>query len=344
MPSVFYDHDGFHGDIFATGVDCVVSGRCTDVVYDGQDLMFRISSFSSYQATDTSNLTVFDNTNDAGGLNQTHSTGESVGFYANYTNSSGGFLNGTNINCTFSENSSGLWSSPVYMYFNGSDNLYYRFTTFSANETVHYNITCDGSGAGYDRLSLVDDAWISGSQYVPASFPAISHWTQVSWFTAETVAHSISYGVYNSTVSCSQSAIYFVEPYPVEGDEEKINASSDSTGFYPCQNTSQGVMTVSNDGSIDLNILALFNQITAGITPKVAYSNDGWESSCSGICNVTECNLTAKCVVLNTSSQLIVYGLPKSDNRELWLWADFNNVAGTAAPTRGNLTTEAVST
>lgn len=171
---------------------------------------------------------------------------------------------------------------------------------------------------------------------------ADSQWSQVSWFTAESVAHSISYGVYNSTIACSQTAIYYVEPAPIDGDETKINASTDSTGSYGCQNTTQGVVVVSNDGSVEINVTAAFDQITSGVEMKIATANAGWQSACTGVCNVTECDLDAACIGLNTSAVLIDYGLAQNTTEEFWLWADFNSVAGTVSPTKGNMTTTAV--
>jgi len=173
---------------------------------------------------------------------------------------------------------------------------------------------------------------------------ADAQWSQVSWYTAESVAHSISYGIYNASLACSQTAIYFVEPSPIDGDETKINSSTDSTGSYFCQNATQGAIVVSNDGSVGINITAAFNQITAGVGMKIGTENDAWQSSCAGVCNATECDLSASCIGLNTSAILVDYNLLQNGTEEFWLWADFQNVAGTVSPTKGNITTSAAST
>jgi len=171
---------------------------------------------------------------------------------------------------------------------------------------------------------------------------ADSQWSQVSWFTAESVAHSISYGVYNATEACSQTALYYVEPAPIDGDETKLNASTDSTGAYLCQNTTQGAIVVSNDGSVGINLTAAFNQITSGVTMKIGTDTDAWQSACTGVCNATECDLSSACLELNTSDILIGYDIAQNETQEYWIWADFTQVAGTAAPTKGNMTTTAV--
>jgi len=342
IPAIYYTSDGFSGNIFQTGEDCVVSGKCSNVVYDGQNLSFVVTGFGAYGATGTSNLTIFDDTDDGVlGENATHNTGEYVGFYANYTNSSGWPLNGSNANCTYYENSTGSWISGDLMTYNETDGIYYHHEDFTKNETIYFNITCTAVGDGFDRLSLVDTAWVSGTQYVPAYFPSASHWSQVSWFTAESIAHTLSYGIYNSSLSCSQTAMYYVEPVPIDGVVSKLNASTDSSGTYLCQNSSQGVLSITNDGSVGVNISAALSQVTSGVSPKIGYSDGAWESSCSGVCNST-CDLSSSCVLINTSSITIVYNLDQNSSQEVWMWADFNGVEGTEAPTKGNLTTNAV--
>jgi len=173
---------------------------------------------------------------------------------------------------------------------------------------------------------------------------ADSQWSQVSWFTAESVAHSISYGIYNSSVACSQTALYYVETAPIDGVETKINASTDSTGSYFCQNITQGAFVVSNDGSVGINLTAVFNQITSGVDVKIGTANGAWQSACTGVCNTTECDLGAACIELNTSAILVDYNLAQNSTEEFWLWSDFNGVAGTVSPTKGNITTTAVKT
>lgn len=169
-----------------------------------------------------------------------------------------------------------------------------------------------------------------------------TQWSQVSWYTAVSVAHSISYGVYNTTLACSQTALYYVEPAPINGIAYKLNASTDQTGAYMCQNSTQGAIKINNDGSVGINVSASFDQITSGVRMKIAKGQDGYQAACTGVCNATSCDLTSDCVQLTTGSAQVAYNLPQNSSQEYWLYADFKGVAGTAAPTKGNMTTSAV--
>jgi len=170
---------------------------------------------------------------------------------------------------------------------------------------------------------------------------ADTQWAQVSWFTAESVAHSIHYGIYNATLACSQTALYYVEPSPINGIANRINASTDQTGQYKCQNSTQGAIAIYNDGSVGLNISAKFNQITTGVRPKIGRTNNAWQTVCSGTCTTADCALAANCILLSTGDHQIAYNLAQNSSEQFWLWADFKGVAGTAAPTKGNMTTNA---
>lgn len=185
------------------------------------------------------------------------------------------------------------------------------------------------------------DPFFAGSGGGPTPVASSSAWSQVFWYTAENVAHSIMYGVYNESVVCTQTSMFYVEDSPINGIEDKINATTDSSGQYPCQNTTQGVITVSNDGSVGVNITMVFNQITSGVRPKVGYSNDGWKGDCTGVCNSTLCDLTSDCIQLDTGGKQIIYNLGQNSTRNVWLWADFKGVGGTDVATKGNLTTNA---
>jgi hypothetical protein len=173
------------------------------------------------------------------------------------------------------------------------------------------------------------------------SAAADTKWSQISWYTAVSVAHSVVYGIYNSTVACSQTALYYVEPPPINGVEQKINATTDQTGLYPCQNSTQGAFKIQNDGSVGINVSATFNQITTGVRPKIAGADAAWEAACAGTCTSGDCALSSACILLNTGYQQVAYNIPQNSSKEYWLWADFVGVAGTAAPTKGNLTTNA---
>ena len=183
------------------------------------------------------------------------------------------------------------------------------------------------------------DPFFAGNGGGPGSS---STWSQIYWYTAENVAHSIQYGIYNTSIGCAQTAMFFIEPPPIDGRAKKLNASTDQTGYYKCQNDTQGVFKISNDGTVGINITMMFNRITNGVRPKMGYSTGGWKSSCTGFCNSSSCDLSSDCMQLNITSQQVIYNLPQNSSKEIWLWADFNGVSGAQGVTKGNLTTTAI--
>ena len=165
-------------------------------------------------------------------------------------------------------------------------------------------------------------------------------WSQVFWYTAASVAHTIRYAIYNTSVACDQTHLFYVDG--ITGSMKKINASSDKTGVYHCQNDTQGAFTIENSGSVPKAINASFDQVTAGVTMKIGNADGGWQGACTGVCNVTACDFTSDCVMVNVTSVQIAYSIPQNGSQEYWMWADFNKVAGTVEPTKGNMTTDAV--
>ncbi len=75
-------------------------------------------------------------------------------FYANYTNAStGSSITSSYANCSFTENSTGVWSSWVNMTYNVTSQLY-EFHNQTIAGTFMYNISCHSSNASYQNLSL----------------------------------------------------------------------------------------------------------------------------------------------------------------------------------------------
>ena len=163
--------------------------------------------------------------------------------------------------------------------------------------------------------------------------------SQVYWYVAETVAHSIRYGIYNSSIACDQTHLFYVNG--VAGIDNKVNTSTDKYGVFKCQNSTQGAITVVNDGSVSLSINSSFSNMPSGVTMKFGHDNNAWQSSCDGYCNNTGCDLSSKCLMVNISSVRIAYSIPQNGSKEYWMWADFNKVAGTVDPIKGNMTTVA---
>ena len=280
-----------------------------------------VSHFSAYVVGSGDRVEIWDN--------PPHYPGFKVGLYANFSNMSGQSINGTGGYCQIMVVSGGYHN----MTFNQTSRLYQYNVTEGLAGGFTYYVTCDGTGQGYDRLSVSDTFYVSAA---PQSDTKNS---MVFWYVAYSVAHSISYGAFNSSAACDQMNQFYVDG--VTGTISKVNASTDKTGAYHCQNTTQGVMIVHNDGTVGLNISASFSYVTPGITMKLGHSNVGWQSACSGTCGGLGCDLSSSCLKVNVSPVQIAYNMPQNGSKEYWLWADFKNVAGTPEPTKGNFTTNA---
>lgn len=93
--------------------------------------------------TNVANLTIWDDTNDAKGLNEKHAVDEYVGFYANYTDLFDDKIYNQSIaSCNIKFNLTGSWSSPTNMIFNTSKNIWTYDRKFDKNGTFTYNISC----------------------------------------------------------------------------------------------------------------------------------------------------------------------------------------------------------
>ena len=88
--------------------ECVV----LDWDYTNNIVLFNVSHFTSYKASDGTHLEIWDDTNDPQGALEVRYPDEDVKFYANYTNSTGGAINGTGVFCNISFNHTGSWSQP----------------------------------------------------------------------------------------------------------------------------------------------------------------------------------------------------------------------------------------
>jgi hypothetical protein len=324
-------------------LSCLGSWKCgaaSDYEYkfNGSVFSFNVTHFSAYVLGGGEFLKIWDDTNDIQGQDIKHYSNRMFGFYANYSNTSSHVISpAMNGYCTFREDSSGYFSAGVNMSYNSTSKLYYIYKNISANSAAYlYNITCGDSSDFYDRLSAVDDYVVSARTILLNSL----RWSEVYWWSAEVVAHSLTYGVVNSTLACDYLNLYYVETPPLNGIEKKINASADVFG-HNCQNATQGAFTIHNDGTVGIDVSAKFDHITSGVTMKTGHSSNGWKPLCNGSCDGISCNLISNCLRVNVSSVKIAYNMPQNTSKQYWLWADFNGVAGTFAPTKGNMTTNA---
>ncbi|MCK5107275.1 MAG: hypothetical protein KAQ83_00955, partial [Nanoarchaeota archaeon] len=107
---------------------------CTWISYGSGILAFSVNYFDIFTSRENANLSIWDTTNF-----QLKAINEQIYFYANYSNTTNNQpLNGTNIDCEFSQNSSGSWSSPLSMIFNVSSGLYEYNMSFAVNDTYEF--------------------------------------------------------------------------------------------------------------------------------------------------------------------------------------------------------------
>ena len=98
------------------------------------------------------NLTIWDSTD-----SELINYDAPITFYANYTNTtSGNTLNGSDFNCTFSENSTGSWTTPINITFNNTIEAYVYNKSFARVNVSYFNMSCIDKTGGYNNLSLVD--------------------------------------------------------------------------------------------------------------------------------------------------------------------------------------------
>jgi len=327
------------------GVSCAGSWTCSAAAnyehkFNGTAFSFNVTHFSAYVVGAGEYLKIWDDTNDLFGEHIKHFANQYFGFYGNFSNSSNHVITpGMGGYCEFAEMSSGYWSPVVNMSYNSTSKLYYINKNISAiYGDYQYNVTCVDSSYYYGRLTALDDFVVSARTLRLSS----TDWAEVYWWSGETIAHTLHYGIYNSSIACDQTHLFYVDG--INGTQKKISAATDKTGVYKCQNSSQGAFSISNDGSVSIDVNASFNQVTSGVTMKFGHSNSAWQASCNGSCNQSSCNLASSCLTVNVTRVRISYSLPINTSKEYWMWADFYKVAGTKEPTKGNMTTIATKT
>jgi len=125
---------------------------CTDCAilnYDG-DLTFTVHGFSTYSASENSQLHIWDDTDNKSGRIQNQ-----INFYANYTNkTSGKSINGSGIYCNITFSDIGTKD----MMFNSSTKLYTFNRTFSTAGVYYYDITCEDSNNYFASVNATDYA------------------------------------------------------------------------------------------------------------------------------------------------------------------------------------------
>ncbi|MCF7866739.1 DUF2341 domain-containing protein [Candidatus Woesearchaeota archaeon] len=128
--------------------DGIACDDCTINTYASNNLEFAVPHFTSYSATENSELIIWDDTD-----TKRKTENEKIYFYANYTNRTSSQPI-TGIICTINVNGT-------------SDSMTYNAGTYTYNKTFtqaniyNYTINCDGSPQGYSELNATDYASIN---------------------------------------------------------------------------------------------------------------------------------------------------------------------------------------
>jgi len=125
--------------------DLAACQDCEILRYNG-NLTFSVQGFSSYSASENSQLEIWDDTEFTW-----KRPGQLINFFANYSNTTNSEpITGASCNITFQDEETGLMS------YNSSSKLFEYSKSFSSAGIFYYEILCNGSAAGFTTLNTSD--------------------------------------------------------------------------------------------------------------------------------------------------------------------------------------------
>ena len=264
--------------ILRDGAPCA---SCNISSFLGGTLVFDAPGFSNYTVTISSKLQIFDDTD-----SMTKLTGQSVRFYANYTNVSSGAPISSLCNISFNL---GGWTIPVLMTYNSTSALHEYNMSFGTSGTFAFNISCHASVSGFDDLSAIDTTVIamprSGTNYssiesrlnVTNKNPSVS---QVNMYRLSNLAQAsidLTEGT-TTTIICNAT----VEDWNGWSDIAAVNATIYAAGYTPLSpKDNNSLYSTSACTNTYLNITSFM----------YSCSLDVWYFANNGSWN---CNVTAK--------------------------------------------------
>ena len=120
----------------------------------------QITGFFAFITGSSSRLEIWDSADIQGGGRNAFIKEQTV-FYANFTRISDGTpISGGSTSCNIGFNITGYWSSPAAMTYNASSGLYEYNRTFPLMRNYTWNVTCDGTSLGQDRLGIPDNTTV----------------------------------------------------------------------------------------------------------------------------------------------------------------------------------------
>ena len=176
-----------HPIIYRNGIECTT---CNSIEKHGTNFTFNVTGFSNYTLGIGTELYIEDDTSEGSIL-----INENNNFRANYTDKSTGLpLSGDGVYCEYSDNSSGSWSTPVNMTFQGT--IYTYSKSFSTEGNYLFNVSCYNN-ISYSNLSLTD-GFVIYSSYPDYSGAYFRNRT-------ETIRRNFSLGTYENIIVSSST-------------------------------------------------------------------------------------------------------------------------------------------
>ncbi|MFT4308908.1 MAG: hypothetical protein ACMXYL_00265 [Candidatus Woesearchaeota archaeon] len=152
----FYDTGFVHAPVILKDSSVCEQPLCNMTGFVDGYVNYSVAGFSNYTLDSNSRLEIWDGTDPQGG-NNSYEVGESVPFYANYSNlTSGEPISGSGNDCEIQFDTGSGYGSFIEMEFNATSNLYEYNTTFGSAGTFSYNVSCT-STQGYENLSVTNE-------------------------------------------------------------------------------------------------------------------------------------------------------------------------------------------
>jgi len=151
--------------------------------------------------------------------------------------------------------------------------------------------------------------------------------TPVRFVVPTTISFTISIPATNATTFSSGQTTTTIIFNTTVTTANKLNATN-VVGGSPVQTANVGIFNYTNTGNTAINITINFTTaLPSGVSVKAGWADNDWESSCTQANKTTGTgcvNVTASTSVVRIAN-LTTTGATKY--REVWLWADYNNVA-----------------
>ncbi|MCX6774574.1 MAG: right-handed parallel beta-helix repeat-containing protein [DPANN group archaeon] len=282
--TTIYEQAGYFSSAAGIISGGTVCPDCGILSCAGGTLAFTVTHFTGYAIGTTANLTIFDETDALGG-SQTIYPGDSVKFFANYSNTSS--LPITNATCMANYTD----SFNNAMTYNETSKFYEYSRTFSSAGIYGWNVTCNKTG--YDTLQANDTVNISVSFAPP---PPITACTNIIYSGIWKLSNSIFSSPASACINITADDVTLnCTGYAIEGQNTAgtIGISAKNVKNLVVENClvkgwGYGILFANTNSSsiINSNVYDVFNVNPNVISIYLNYSNN------VNVTNVTISNST----------------------------------------------------